>query len=99
MSRSPREYLQHILDETTYIASSSKGVDKEFFMEDETLKRAYVRNQVALNPRLGAAYCPAIATAQLLPANLPDSRTVDTTQSALSMLDDSAPKRAAPTPD
>lgn len=44
MSPSGREYLQHILDETTYIMTSSTSVDKTKFMQDETLKRAYVRS-------------------------------------------------------
>ena len=44
MSPSAREYLQHILDETTYILTSSNGVDKATFLQDETLKRAYVRS-------------------------------------------------------
>jgi uncharacterized protein with HEPN domain len=44
MSPSAREYLQHILDETTYIMTSSTSLDKETFVQDETLKRAYVRS-------------------------------------------------------
>ncbi len=44
MSLSGREYLQHILDETTYIRMSSIGLDKAAFVQDETLKRAYVRS-------------------------------------------------------
>jgi len=44
MSPSAREYLRHILDETTYITTSSTGLDKEAFLKDETLKRAYVRS-------------------------------------------------------
>jgi uncharacterized protein with HEPN domain len=44
MSPSGREYLQHILDETTYIMTSAMGLDKAEFMQDETLKRAYVRS-------------------------------------------------------
>ncbi len=38
------EYLQHILDETTYIMMSSTNLDKTKFTQDETLKRAYVRS-------------------------------------------------------
>jgi uncharacterized protein with HEPN domain len=38
------EYLQHILDETTYLASRAKGLTKDEFMKDETLKRAFVRS-------------------------------------------------------
>ncbi|APB33649.1 hypothetical protein GlitD10_1328 [Gloeomargarita lithophora Alchichica-D10] len=44
MSRSAREYLQHILDETTYMMTSSTSLDKAKFVQDETLKRAYVRS-------------------------------------------------------
>ena len=44
MSSSAREYLQHILDETTYIMTSSTDLDKTNFVEDETLKRAYARS-------------------------------------------------------
>ena len=44
MSPSAREYLQHILDETTYIMTSSTDLDKTNFVEDETLKRAYARS-------------------------------------------------------
>ncbi len=44
MSPSVREYLQHILDETTYIMTSSADLNQVEFMQDETLKRAYVRS-------------------------------------------------------
>lgn len=44
MSPSACEYLQHILDETTYIMTSSQNLDKAAFVRDETLKRAYVRS-------------------------------------------------------
>ena len=44
MSPSGREYLQHILDETTYIMTSSIEVNKAAFVQDETLKQAYVRS-------------------------------------------------------
>lgn len=44
MSPSAREYLQHILDETTYIMTSATSSDKTKFVQDETLKRAYVRS-------------------------------------------------------
>ena len=44
MSPSAYEYLQHILDETTYIMNSADGLNKAVFMQDETLKRAYVRS-------------------------------------------------------
>jgi len=44
MSISAREYLHHILQETEYLAQSTRGVSKERFMRDETLKRACVRS-------------------------------------------------------
>ncbi|MEP0870729.1 hypothetical protein NDA01_13045 [Trichocoleus desertorum AS-A10] len=44
MSLSAREYLQHILDETAYILESSAGLNKAIFVQDETLKRAFVRS-------------------------------------------------------
>ena len=44
MPPSVREYLQHILEETKYIMESSKHVNQERFLRDETLKRAYVRS-------------------------------------------------------
>jgi len=34
----------HILDETTYLVSRSKAIGKDDFMQDETLKRAFVRS-------------------------------------------------------
>ena len=44
MPRSAREYLQHILDEVTYLLERSRGVSQEAFSKDETLKRAFVRS-------------------------------------------------------
>ena len=44
MPLSGREYLQHILNETAYLLQSSRGLDKTTFLQDETLKRAYVRS-------------------------------------------------------
>lgn len=44
MSPSAREYLYHILDETTYLIKSSTGLEKDSFQRDETLKRAYIRS-------------------------------------------------------
>jgi uncharacterized protein with HEPN domain len=38
------EYLLHILEETNYIIANSAGLDKAIFLQDETLKRAYVRS-------------------------------------------------------
>ena len=44
MPLSAREYFQHILTETAYILKTSADLDKATFVQDETLKRAYVRS-------------------------------------------------------
>jgi uncharacterized protein with HEPN domain len=44
MSRSPREYLQHMLDETTYLLQSARDISYATFIGDGTLKRAYSRS-------------------------------------------------------
>ncbi len=45
MSKEPIEYLKHIRDESLYILSvTSKGITREEFLNDETLKRAVVRS-------------------------------------------------------
>ena len=44
MSRSSLEYLRHILDETMYLTDHAQGLSKDEFMQDETLKRAFVRS-------------------------------------------------------
>jgi uncharacterized protein with HEPN domain len=44
MSSLSLEYLHHILDETAYLVSRSKAISKDEFMQDETLKRAFVRS-------------------------------------------------------
>ena len=44
MSRSPLDYLRHILDETEYLINCSKGLTKDRFLQDETLKRAFIRS-------------------------------------------------------
>ena len=45
MSKEHVEYLKHIRDEGLYIISvTSKGITKEEFLNDETLKRAVVRS-------------------------------------------------------
>ncbi len=40
----PLEYLRHIVDETEYLINRSVGLSKKEFLEDETLKRAFVRS-------------------------------------------------------
>ncbi len=45
MSKEPIEFLKHIRDECLYILSvTDKGIIKEEFLYDETLKRAIVRS-------------------------------------------------------
>jgi uncharacterized protein with HEPN domain len=44
MSRSAREYLQHILDEADYLLRESAGLDREAFLRDETRRRAFARS-------------------------------------------------------
>lgn len=44
MRPSVREYLQHILDEANYLGSAARGVTKEEFLRDSTLRRAFVRS-------------------------------------------------------
>ena len=44
MPPTAREYLQHILDETDYLGAHLQGLDKEEFLRNPTLKRAFVRS-------------------------------------------------------
>lgn len=44
MPLSPLEYLRHIRDETEYLIEQSQGLEKNEFLQDETLKRAFVRS-------------------------------------------------------
>jgi uncharacterized protein with HEPN domain len=44
MSKEPIEFLKHIADECTYLLSVNKGISKDDFLDDETLKRAVVRS-------------------------------------------------------
>lgn len=44
MSRSPLEYLRHILDETAYLSAQASSLSKDKFLQDNTLKRAFVRS-------------------------------------------------------
>ena len=40
----PRDYLKHILDEADYLIEHSQGLDRDKFLRDETLRRAFVRS-------------------------------------------------------
>lgn len=44
MSLDPLDYLRHILDEAEYLMDRSQGLAKKDFIEDDTLKRAFVRS-------------------------------------------------------
>ena len=44
MSISPLEYLRHILDEAEYLMGQVSRLTRQQFMQDETLKRAFVRS-------------------------------------------------------
>ena len=44
MSLSPVEYLRHILDETAYLLDHAQDLSREEFIQDETLRRAFVRS-------------------------------------------------------
>jgi uncharacterized protein with HEPN domain len=44
MSVSTRELLQHILDEAEYLVRTTESLQKRKFLEDETLRRAFVRS-------------------------------------------------------
>lgn len=44
MSRSPLEYLRHMLDETEYLMDRAQGLTEDQFAHDATLRRAFVRS-------------------------------------------------------
>lgn len=44
MPLSPLEYIRHILDETEYLMDEKHNLNKEQFLRDATLKRAFVRS-------------------------------------------------------
>ena len=44
MPPTAREHLQHILDETSYLGANLPGLDKEEFLRNPTLQRAFVRS-------------------------------------------------------
>lgn len=44
MSHSGTELLQHMLAEADYLSRSAAGLSRESFLEDETLRRAFVRS-------------------------------------------------------
>lgn len=44
MSFDPRDYLRHILAEVDYLIERSRDLDRDRFLADETLRRAFVRS-------------------------------------------------------
>jgi uncharacterized protein with HEPN domain len=44
MSSSPIEYLRHMLGEANYLIDQSADLERDEFLVDETLKRAFVRS-------------------------------------------------------
>lgn len=44
MSPSTPEILRHILDEADYLLKTSEGLQRDEFLQDETLRRAFVRS-------------------------------------------------------
>ncbi|MDA1029634.1 MAG: DUF86 domain-containing protein [Bacteroidetes bacterium] len=44
MFHSSRSYLRHIQDEILYLLSKVENLKKEDFLQDETIKRAFVRS-------------------------------------------------------
>ena len=44
MPLSAVEYLRHIIDEADYLMEHSSSLNKEAFLGDETIKRAFVRS-------------------------------------------------------
>jgi len=44
MSFEPRDYLRHILVEADYLVAQAAGLQRDEFMANETLRRAFVRS-------------------------------------------------------
>ena len=44
MSRSTIDVLRHMLEECEYLLARSRQIDKESFLSDATLRRAFVRS-------------------------------------------------------
>ena len=44
MSFEPRDYLRHILVEADYLIAQATGLERDEFMANETLRRAFVRS-------------------------------------------------------
>lgn len=46
MSNEPIEYIKHISEECSYMISACRGLSKDAFLNDETLKRAGMRDRL-----------------------------------------------------
>ena len=44
MPRSIAEFLEHVLDEVNYLGKTTQNIDKDAFLNDETLRRSFVRS-------------------------------------------------------
>ncbi len=44
MSESTTEYLRHILEEASYLADHAAELTRDEFMDDPTLRRAFIRS-------------------------------------------------------
>jgi len=54
MSFEPRDYLHHILVEADFLLTQSAGQSFEQFLENEVLRRAFVRSRRQVSSILGA---------------------------------------------
>lgn len=61
------EFLYHILDEAEYLLKHSENIDLEEFLENETLKRAFVRSLEIIGEAL--KNCQMILKANILLLN------------------------------
>lgn len=44
MRRHISEFVEHILDELNYLSKTTQNLDKDTFLNDETLRRSFVRS-------------------------------------------------------
>lgn len=54
MSSVPLEYLRHIQEEADYLIQHSRGLSKKDFLEDQTLRRAFVHSLAIIGWKKGA---------------------------------------------
>jgi uncharacterized protein with HEPN domain len=63
MSLSGHEYLRHILDEAEYLLRRARGLSRDAFLADETLRRAFARSLEVIGE--AAKRVPAETTEQM----------------------------------